>query len=116
MNLIQIAQTDSVELLGPQCAESEPDQSSIQFMVSLRDLVLRKAKAEAEAAEYAANAAIGPTLPHRIYTPRLHFDGLEWVCQWGQEKETALCGYGKFPSEALLNFDLAWHGKNPVEP
>ena len=97
---------------GPQYTRSEMAQSFIEFMASLQDLILTRARSESNEAEQRYITAQSTTLPHRVYGAKLYHDGVEWVCVWGGD-DSQLVGRGTCPAHALMNFDLAWFGQPP---
>lgn len=46
--------------------------------------------------------------PHIIHSAKVFKDGDEWCCLLGGDIQSGICGFGKKPKEACLQFDIAW--------
>lgn len=49
-------------------------------------------------------------MPHRVYGPHLHHDGIQWVAEIEFAEGESIVGRGNCPSAALLDFDNQWLG------
>jgi hypothetical protein len=54
------------------------------------------------------NHALTLNKPHMLYKPKIYKDGDEWFALYGENIQEGVCGMGKNPGEAMLNFDNAW--------
>jgi len=46
--------------------------------------------------------------PSYLYKPTLSIDGDQWCALFGNNIQDGVCGFGKSPELAYLNFDKEW--------
>lgn len=69
----------------------------------------------AQQASRAAQDAAGEyTRPSVLYRPTLKLDGNEWIALYGENLQEGVVGTGRSPEEAMRDFDLSWHKKQPA--
>ncbi len=56
------------------------------------------------------------TRPSTMYRPKLMQDGNQWCALLGDDLQVGIAGFGDSPSDAMSNFDSAWHKKAQVPP
>jgi len=46
--------------------------------------------------------------PSTVYKPKLIMDGDQWCALFGDNIQEGVCGFGKSPEKAMLDFDREW--------
>lgn len=54
--------------------------------------------------------------PSSIYKPFIYPDGNMWCALYGENIQKGVCGFGKTPEEACLEFDKIWKEGVPDAP
>lgn len=49
--------------------------------------------------------------PSVMYRPKVFIDGNRWCALYGDDLQAGVAGFGDSPSEAMDDFDVAWHQK-----
>lgn len=49
------------------------------------------------------------TTPMRLYKPKLSLDGNEYCFLYGDNLQDGVCGFGKSPELARIDFDKNWY-------
>lgn len=47
--------------------------------------------------------------PCVIFKPKVYVDGDMWCSLYGENIQDGVAGFGKSPSDAMLDFDKSWH-------
>lgn len=69
----------------------------------------------AQQATQAAQEAAGEyTRPSVLHRPSLNLDGNVWIALYGDNLQVGVVGTGRSPDEAMRDFDLSWHNKQPA--
>ena len=53
-------------------------------------------------------AAIESRQPCVIYRPKLFIDGDHWCALYGENIQDGVCGFGKTPYLAMMDFNKSW--------
>jgi hypothetical protein len=53
------------------------------------------------------------TEPCAVYRPKLSIDGDQWCALYGEDLQSGVCGFGKSPELAMLDFNRVWWKKLP---
>jgi hypothetical protein len=48
------------------------------------------------------------TRPNVLHKPKLYQDGNMWCALLGGNIQEGICGFGKSPAKAMMDFDKAW--------
>lgn len=51
------------------------------------------------------------TRPSFLFRPKIFIDEGKWCALYGDNLQDGVCGFGKSPEEAMLDFDKSWHKK-----
>ena len=52
--------------------------------------------------------------PSVLFRPTISLDGDSWCALYGANLQDGVAGFGKSPSEAMYEFDVAWVKKEPA--
>lgn len=58
---------------------------------------------------YYQNIGWSALRPSIIYKPKLFKDGNMWCVLFGENIQSGVCGFGKSPEKAFLDFDREWN-------